>query len=51
MKKEKSESEKMQDELEPIWHSTEHDESVVILEITRKQTEETRKREGAIRKY
>ena len=27
MKKEKSESEKMQDELEPIWHSTEHDES------------------------
>ena len=27
MKKEKSESQKMQDELEPIWHSTEHDES------------------------
>ena len=23
----KSESEKMQDELEPIWHPTEHDES------------------------
>ena len=29
----KSESEKMQDELEPIWHPTEHDESDDIEEL------------------
>ena len=48
MKKEKSESQKMQDELEPIWHSTEHDESDDIekaKEITEEKKKEKEKQE------
>ena len=42
---EKSESEKMQDELEPIWHSTQHDESDELEAIKKDEMTEFEKAE------